>query len=131
MKDSRIGTMEALGRVYGIFWFPVAAADGLAHTFRQQVRRFHFVLATLFGLGAGLAILFPWGGALLLIVGPAVHLSARAMARALGGLTGDKYGVLCELGEVLTLLLLAAFYRHQLLPHISFWETLAWLKLPW
>ena len=139
MKDSRIGTMGALGQIvvlllkigallslgeawwlgavlapvwgrwadiYGIFWFPVASADGLARTFRQQVRRSDFALATLFSLGVSLALNFPWGGVVLLVIGPVIPLCARAMVRTLGGLTGDTYGALCELGEVLTLLFL-------------------------
>ena len=139
MKDSRIGTMGALGLIvvlllkigallslgeawwlgavlapvwgrwadiYGIFWFPVASADGLARTFRQQVRHSDFALATLFSLGVSLALNFPWGGVVLLVIGPVIHLCARAMVRTLGGLTGDTYGALCELGEVLTLVFL-------------------------
>ena len=148
MKDSRIGTMGALGLltifllkivainklgpywwlgallaplwgrwtdIYGIFWFPAARQGGLGRTFHDQVRRADFLLATLSALIASSLLWFPWGGLLILVSVPLTHWTARRMVRSLGGLTGDTYGALSELGEVAVLLTLAALQHHALL----------------
>ena len=101
--------------IYGIFWFPPARQGGLGRTFHDQVRRRDFVWATLFAVGIS-GLLWPgWGGLLVLVVLPLIHLAAARMARALGGLTGDTYGALSELAETTVLLVLAALHHHGLL----------------
>jgi adenosylcobinamide-GDP ribazoletransferase len=152
MKDSRIGTMGALGLlaivllkigalltleslwwlgallapvwgrwadIYGIFFFPAAREGGMGHTFHEQVRRLDFVIASVSALLIGAALRLPrslpWGALVVLAVWPVIHLLARRMVAVLGGLTGDTYGALAEIGEVVTLLALAALYRHGLL----------------
>ncbi|MEW6753734.1 MAG: adenosylcobinamide-GDP ribazoletransferase, partial [Candidatus Latescibacterota bacterium] len=148
MRDSRIGTMGALGLamvllakiaalhalgarwwigallaplwgrwadIYGVFFFPAAREGGLGRTFHDQVRRRDFALATAISLGASTLILFPAGALVGLGLLPLVHLLARRMVTALGGLTGDTYGALCELGETAVLLSLAALEHHSLL----------------
>lgn len=100
----------ALGRwadIYGIYWFPPAAEGGLGRTFHAQVRRPHFLAAT---AGAGLAAALVAGAAglaALALLWAAVHLLARWWTRDLGGLTGDTYGALCEIGEVVVIAALA------------------------
>lgn len=100
--------------IYGIFWFPAAREGGMGRTFHEQVRRSDFAIATLSALTIGAVVLPPWGAIAVLIVWPIVHLLAQRMVASLGGLTGDTYGALSEIGEVVTLLLLAALYRHGL-----------------
>lgn len=94
--------------VYGIVWFPAAREGGLGRTFHAQVRRRDFYLTTLAtsvaafllgGVAGLLAGLLVWGMAWLV---------ARWWTRDLGGLTGDTYGALCELGEVVALAALTA-----------------------
>lgn len=148
MKDSRIGTMGALGLVaiialkigalvtlgdwwwlgallapvwgrwadiYGIFFFLAAREGGMGRTFHAQVRRIDFVIATASALVIGVTVALPWGALAALVVWPVIHLLARRMVAALGGLTGDTYGALAEVGEVVTLLTLAALAQHSLL----------------
>ncbi|WP_276522213.1 adenosylcobinamide-GDP ribazoletransferase [Kallotenue papyrolyticum] len=98
--------------IYGIFYFPAAREGGLGHTFHAQVRRRDFAIATLSALLLGAALLPPWGALLLLALWPVIDVLARRMVAALGGLTGDTYGALAEIGETVTLLTLAALYRH-------------------
>lgn len=93
---------------YGIYFYPAAREGGLGRSFNEQVRRGDFTLATIFafavaiiaagpaGLIAGLLV---WGGSLLL---------ARWWVADLGGLTGDTYGALNEIGEVVALAALTA-----------------------
>ncbi len=99
-----------LGRwadIYGIFWFPAAREGGLGRSFHAEVRRQDFFFATavslvLAGICAG------WLGLLAgLVVWGSAHLLARWWTRDLGGLTGDTYGALCEIGEVVVLAVIA------------------------
>lgn len=94
-----------LGRwadIYGIFWFPPAREGGLGRSFQSQVRRPGFVAATL--CAAALALLAgPRGLLAMLLVWGASHLLARWWTRDLGGLTGDTYGAMCEIAEVVAL----------------------------
>jgi adenosylcobinamide-GDP ribazoletransferase len=89
--------------IYGIFWFPAAREGGLGRTFRAQVQRRDFLYATvaallLSGLVAG------WQGLLAgLLVWGCAYMLAVWWTRDLGGLTGDTYGALCEIGEVVAL----------------------------
>lgn len=101
----------ALGRwadIYGIFRFPPARAGGLGRDFQALGRRYDFVLAT----GSSLALALLLGGArglaALLLVWAGSHWLARWWTRDLGGLTGDTYGALCEIGEVVALAAMAA-----------------------
>lgn len=93
---------------YAIFFFPAAAAGGLGRAFHDQARRADVIVASaaatlLAALVAGAA-----GLAALLAVWAATHLLARWWTRALGGLTGDTYGALCEIAEVAALATLTA-----------------------
>lgn len=100
-----------LGRwadLYGIYWFPPAAEGGLGRSFHDQVRRADFYLATAVALGAALAVAGAAGLTALLLVWGAAHLLARWWTRDLGGLTGDTYGALCEIAEVVAVAALAA-----------------------
>jgi adenosylcobinamide-GDP ribazoletransferase len=89
--------------MYGIFWFPAARAGGLGRTFHARVRQNDFVLSTLLVLMLSVAV-GQWHGLLAgALVWGSTHLLARWWTRDLGGLTGDTYGALCEIGEVVAL----------------------------
>lgn len=102
--------MPTLGRwamVYAIFAFPYARkASGLGYAFKQQATWQRLTMATLVALVA-VAVLTRWqgmvliGGVWLIILGIGCLLRSR-----LGGLTGDTYGAVNELTEVLVLILL-------------------------
>jgi adenosylcobinamide-GDP ribazoletransferase len=93
---------------YGLFWFPPARVGGLGQSFQTQVGRAGFgfstasaiVLAALIGGARGLAA--------LLLVWAVAYLLARWWTRDLGGLTGDTYGALCEIAEVVALAVVSA-----------------------
>jgi adenosylcobinamide-GDP ribazoletransferase len=100
-----------LGRwanLYGIFWFPPAAEGGLGRTFHDHVRRPDFLFATATAAAAALVAAGPRGLVAMLLVGAAAHLLSRWWTRDLGGLTGDTYGALCEIGEVVAIAAIAA-----------------------
>ncbi|MBX0330241.1 adenosylcobinamide-GDP ribazoletransferase [Oscillochloris sp. ZM17-4] len=96
----------ALGRwanCYGIFWFPAAREGGLGRTFHQLVRRSDFWAASAFALAFAIIVAGPAGLVAALLVLAGSHLLIRWWVRDLGGLTGDTYGALCEIGEVVAL----------------------------
>jgi adenosylcobinamide-GDP ribazoletransferase len=99
-----------LGRwadIYGIFWFPPAREGGLGRSFQSQVRRADFIFATAAALLLALALGGARGLVALALVWVAAQLLAMWWTRELGGLTGDTYGALCEIAEVVTLATLA------------------------
>jgi adenosylcobinamide-GDP ribazoletransferase len=101
--------------IYGIFFFPAAREGGMGRNFNEQVRRRDFIFATISALLIGGLILPPWGALVGLVVLVAAHLLARWMVGVLGGLTGDTYGALSEVGEIVVLLSLAALIYHAVL----------------
>ncbi|NJO06635.1 MAG: adenosylcobinamide-GDP ribazoletransferase, partial [Chloroflexaceae bacterium] len=94
--------------IYGIFWFPPAREGGLGRSFREQVQQRDFFTVSLVTVLAAAVV----GGLAGMLAGVAVwgvtHVLARWWTRDLGGLTGDTYGALCEIGEVVALAVLAA-----------------------
>jgi adenosylcobinamide-GDP ribazoletransferase len=100
-----------LGRwadTYGIFRFPPARAGGLGREFQAQARRGDFVIATATAAGLAIILAGPRGMLALALVWGVSSWLARWWTRDLGGLTGDTYGALCEIAEVVTLATLAA-----------------------
>jgi adenosylcobinamide-GDP ribazoletransferase len=109
----------AVGRwldLYGIYFFPAAAEGGLGANYRKHTRSADFVFATLSVLLLIAAAALFTGDALLAARMSIALLLAFAVAawiftrwtRSLGGLTGDTYGALCEIGEVVVLAALVA-----------------------
>lgn len=93
---------------YGIYFFPAAREGGLGRDFNSQVQRRDFVAATLFS-GGVCVLIAGWMGLLAgLLVLAAAYLLARWWTHDLGGLTGDTYGALNEIGEVVALAVLTA-----------------------
>lgn len=89
-----------------MFAYP-AAGSGLGEAFKRSISAYSLLAATVFML-----LLLPAAGhAAWLLLLPASLLSVlllgRPMARILGGLTGDCYGALIELTELLALTVLS------------------------
>jgi adenosylcobinamide-GDP ribazoletransferase len=88
-----------------LFSFPAAGKEGLGWTVKQHCRRPQVVIGTVLMLAAAFVILSFWG---LVLVGTAALLSgliAWGLYTRLSGLNGDCYGALCELSELLCLIL--------------------------
>ena len=92
---------------YGIVRFPPAAAGGLGKSFQAMIRPADFWVAT--GTALLLALLVGGGHGLVALL--LAWLTAQTLGwwwtRDLGGLTGDTYGALCELCEVVVLAVFA------------------------
>ena len=101
--------------IYGIFFFPAAREGGMGRNFNEQVRKKDFIFATISALLIGALLLPPWGALVGVVALAIAHLLARWMVGVLGGLTGDTYGALSEVGEIVVLLALAALAQHAVL----------------
>jgi adenosylcobinamide-GDP ribazoletransferase len=90
--------------VCAIFFFPYAKQAGMGLLFKQGVRWYTLVIATILSLTISLVLLQWWGiiltiALLLVVTGIAIFFNRR-----LGGLTGDCYGAIIELSEAITLI---------------------------
>jgi len=114
LRRKALFLVPVLGRwamVYAALLSPAAKERGMASVFKACGLGKEFALATI--TAVTLSLLFgAWGLALLVGIWLATTLLSRAIARQLGGLTGDTYGALCEIDEVFGLglfVLLAGF----------------------
>lgn len=104
--------------VYAVFAYPYARPTGLGKIFKQGASGKRFTIATVFTLVVGTGVAF-WGllhpGVLVIWVG--VWILAAAMAayfkRKFTGLTGDTYGAINEVAEVLVLILVCLLAYHR------------------
>ncbi|WP_366924630.1 adenosylcobinamide-GDP ribazoletransferase [Metallumcola ferriviriculae] len=95
-----------LNMVLATFFFPYVREEGLGKAFSQSLRRVDISFAILF-TAAFTGALLSWVGLAVgvVVIGTAM-LSAAAITRLLGGLTGDVYGWINEISEVVWLFLL-------------------------
>jgi adenosylcobinamide-GDP ribazoletransferase len=102
---------SCLGRatvVVGATAFPYARQAGLGLAIHQAAGGATLAVAGAIALVAAGALL-GWGGLVIAAIVIATALAVGAWAtRRLGGLTGDVYGALVEIAEVMTLLLVVA-----------------------
>ncbi len=106
-------TLSRWTMVTCIFTFPYAKSSGMGLAFKQGATWQRLAIATAIALIAAIALLKWWGLALmaalwLITFGISSHFRSR-----LGGLTGDNYGTINEIAEVLVLLLLIIIWRLQ------------------
>jgi adenosylcobinamide-GDP ribazoletransferase len=100
-----------LGRwadVYGILSFPPAAEGGLGKTFQEQAQPNDLLVATIWTAALVLLIAGFTGMLAMLLVWLVAYLLGQWWTQTLGGLTGDTYGALCEIGETVALAVFAA-----------------------
>lgn len=89
-----------------LFTFPSAKTTGMGYTFKQRARWYYFTVATIITIVISV-ILLNWQGLVLLA---SVWLLTSVIAIyfhiRLGGLTGDIYGALNEIGEVMVIIMI-------------------------
>jgi adenosylcobinamide-GDP ribazoletransferase len=102
-----------------LFAFPYARQTGMGLLFKRGARWYRLAIATVISLAIAI-LLLSWLGAVLvtllalIVSGIAVFFNNR-----LGGLTGDCYGAIIELAEVIVLILLVLFSKW---PEVTFWS---------
>ncbi len=83
--------------------FPLARTDGMAARFSQGLSRREIIVAT--GIAAAGAVAFGWRGVIAWVAATLVVLAlARIAQNRLGGMTGDIYGAVGEVTEVVVLM---------------------------
>ena len=94
-----------------IFVFPYAKSSGMGLAFKQGATWQRLTIATIMALIVAVAILKWWGLVLMVVLWLIAFGIACYFRSRLGGLTGDNYGAINELAEVLVLLLLILIGR--------------------
>jgi len=105
---------SVLGRlalVYVIYAFPYARPGGMGSAFKEALSTRQLIVAVATALAAVLAM-GTWRGAVVAGVAwlAAWAVGASAARRLGGGITGDIYGLACEVVEVVALLAWGALY---------------------
>jgi len=108
--------MPALSRwvmVFMIFAFPYAKKSGMGLPFKLGATWQRLAVATIITLVVSVFLLRWWGLALMFTVWLIAFGVASYFRSRLGGLTGDNYGAINEISEVLVLLLVILIGRLQ------------------
>lgn len=98
--------MPVAGRwafVYAIAAFPYARPEGTGKAFKEQVRWQQLFWASVLSVAIGASLFRLWLPIFALFILAATHLLGRYLTGKLGGLTGDAYGAIGEVVEVLAL----------------------------
>jgi adenosylcobinamide-GDP ribazoletransferase len=96
-----------------IFTFPYAKSSGMGLAFKQGATWQRLTIATVIAVIAAIALLKWWGLVLMAALWLIAFGVASCFRARLGGLTGDNYGAINEISEVLVLLLVILIGRLQ------------------
>jgi adenosylcobinamide-GDP ribazoletransferase len=99
------------GMAVAVVAFPYARPEGLGRTMKDHAGWGQALLASAIAVVAAWLLASGFGLILILLTGALILLFARFVRTRLPGLTGDTYGALCELLEVLVLLSFVAGQR--------------------
>jgi len=106
-------TLSRWTMVSMIFTFPYAKKSGMGLPFKQGATWQRLSIATVIALIVAVILLKLWGLALMAVLWLIAFGIASYFRSRLGGLTGDNYGAINELSEVLVLLLIILIERFQ------------------
>lgn len=84
--------------------YPYGRVTGMGAAFKQAAGWWQAALATLATVALGAGVWWPWGGAAIVIAAIVTATVARFALGRLGGLTGDCYGAINEIVELVLLL---------------------------
>ena len=100
-------TLSRWAVVCPIFAFPYAKPEGLGRVFKEQTSRRSLILATLVTLVLSLGLFRAMGIALMFGVWLVAMVLAAFLSRRFAGLTGDNYGAIIEVTEVIALIIIS------------------------
>jgi adenosylcobinamide-GDP ribazoletransferase len=87
------------GIVLTTYTFAYARPEGMGRSFKDSIRVQHLIAAGVIALGAAGLLGGIAGVVIWTIVGWLVLAGGRVISGALGGVTGDSYGAICEVTE--------------------------------
>jgi adenosylcobinamide-GDP ribazoletransferase len=96
-----------------IFTFPYARRTGMGLPFKQGATWQKLTISTIIALIVAVVLLKWWGLVLMVVLWLVGYGIASYFRSRLGGLTGDNYGAINEMSEVLVLLLIVLIGRLQ------------------
>ncbi|UCF96312.1 MAG: adenosylcobinamide-GDP ribazoletransferase [Spirochaetaceae bacterium] len=102
-----------------IFTFPAASKSGLGHGVKRHCRLPQFILGTVVAVACAWLLLGLWGLVALAVVAGIGAAFGLLFVTKLGGCTGDSYGAVCEISEVVSLAAVAILI-HLRMPSWSF-----------
>jgi len=100
-----MAVMSRWAMVYALSAYPTARNEGLGKAYKGQAKWWRLVVATLIAVAVSVGVMRLWGLAVMAAIWLVVLLLAGFLSRRLRGLTGDTYGAIGEVTEVLTLIL--------------------------
>jgi len=103
-------TLSRWAMVYAVFAYPSARREGIGQIFKEQANWQRMTIATLVALAISVLLMKLLGLALMAGVWLVAIIMAIFLKRRLGGLTGDTYGAINEVIEVLVLILVPLIY---------------------
>lgn len=106
-------TLSRWAMVSIIFTFPYAKRYGMGLAFKQGANWQRLTITTVISLVVAVAVLKLWGLVLMAALWLIAFGIASYFRSRLGGLTGDNYGAINELAEILVLLLIILIGRLQ------------------
>ena len=106
-------TLSRWTMVAMIFTFPYAKKFGMGLPFKQGATWQRLTVATVIALVVAVVLLKWWGLVLMAVLLLIAFGVASYFQSRLGGLTGDNYGAINELSEVLVLVLIILISRFQ------------------
>lgn len=120
LRPAALLTIPVLSRaamVYAARAYPYARAEGgLGQLFRQELTWRHVIMAVLIAIAWAMLVMGVTGLALAACIWLLTAGLAAWVQRQIGGLTGDVYGALNELAEVVALCLLAGAWHITIFP---------------
>ncbi|HCD72278.1 adenosylcobinamide-GDP ribazoletransferase [Thermovirga lienii] len=105
-----LALFPAIGRwamVPAITFFPYARKKGLGKSFWSFSTKKEFFVATALISALAIILLGERGLCSLAVAGGGTFLVAKRISQTLGGLTGDTYGAINEIAEILALMIMA------------------------
>ncbi len=103
-------TISRCAMVWAVYLFPYAKKEGFGKAFKLYLTRNEAWLTAVYTVIVTLALFFFKGIIILIISALGLWFFATFIVRKLEGLTGDNYGALNELMEVLVLFLIILMY---------------------
>ena len=105
-----VPTISRWAMVMAVYLFPYAKKEGFGKAYKLYLKKKHVLGATFWVLLLTL-ILFFWKGALILGISfLIIWLIGDYITKKIDGLTGDNYGAINEILELVILLLMILFY---------------------
>jgi adenosylcobinamide-GDP ribazoletransferase len=98
-----VPTLSRWNMSFAVVIFPYARREGLGTIYKKHSGIKELIWATIFAAAVAILVLGIYGAILMVLGAVFTYLTGRKTTKELGGLTGDIYGFINELSEVILL----------------------------